>query len=103
VNIKKLVEYEHFKTPKQKLTTQTKKPSPSIGLSFKKEKIYDDESNDEFSDIVKGKGVYHETFGKGVVIGVQGRGKDKKADILFEDCGLKKIILKYAKLRVNLE
>lgn len=103
VNNKKLVEYEHFKTQKQKLTTQVKKPNPSIGLSFKKEKNNYDESNDEFSDIVKGKGVYHETFGKGVVIGVQGRGKDKKADILFEDCGLKKIILKYAKLRVNLD
>ena len=74
-----------------------------LGFSFKKEKNEYDESSDEFSDIAKGKGVYHETFGQGVVIGVQGRGKDKKADILFEDCGLKKIILKYAKLRVNLD
>jgi DNA helicase-2/ATP-dependent DNA helicase PcrA len=102
-NNKKLVEYEHFKTQKPKLSSQTKKPNPSIGFSFKKEKNNYDESNDEFSDIAKGKGVYHETFGQGVVIGVQGRGKDKKADILFEDCGLKKIILKYAKLRVNLD
>jgi len=37
------------------------------------------------------------------VVGINGKGKDKKADILFEDCGLKKIMLKYAKLRVNLD
>ena len=103
VNTKKLVEYEHIKAPKQKLTSQSKKPSPSIGLSFKSAKNNFEESSDEFPDIVKGKGVFHETFGSGVVMGVMGRGKEKKADILFEDCGLKKIILKYAKLRVNLD
>jgi len=102
-NKKNLVEYEHFKVSKPKFTSQAKKPNPSIAFSFKKNNNNYDESGDEFSDITKGKGVHHETFGYGVVIGVQGRGKDKKADILFEDCGLKKIILKYAKLRVNLE
>ena len=82
-NNKKLVEYERFKSSKPKLTSQAKKPNLSIAFSFKQGKNNYDEGSDEFSDIAKGKGVFHETFGKGIVIGVQGRGKDKKADILF--------------------
>lgn len=102
-NESNLVAYEHFKPVKTKVTGRYKsyESAPSIKYTPSSES-YEEESS-EFPDIVKGKNVYHETFGNGVVIGVNGKGKDKKADILFEDCGLKKIILKYAKLRVNFD
>lgn len=102
-NRKKLVEYENYKSQKTKVSFQTKKQNTSTGIKFNPVKEDYGSGSDEFSDIVKGKGVYHETFGSGVVVGINGKGKDKKADILFEDCGLKKIMLKYAKLRVNLD
>ncbi len=59
------------------------------------------ESNDKFPDIKKGVAVNHNTFGKGTVISTSGRGLDKRAEIYFEDVGLKKIVLKYAKMRVD--
>jgi len=102
-NRKNLVEYENFKSNKTKITHHSKRLNASQSIKFRAVREESDESTGEFSDIVKGKGVYHETFGNGVVIGINGKGKDKKADILFEDCGLKKIILKYAKLRVNFD
>jgi len=100
-----LVEYERIKQAKGRhgFSKKTSSAAQRIKIDFTAARDDDFDDNGEFSDIVKGKGVYHETFGSGVVLGVQGKGKDKKADILFEDCGLKKIILKYAKLRVNLE
>ena len=57
--------------------------------------------NDNFSDIKKGVNIFHDKFGKGSVLTVSGRGMDKKAEILFDEFGLKKIILKYAKMRVE--
>ncbi len=100
-----LVEYERIKQTKSKggFAGRAAKAPQRIRIDFTPKHDEGYEEHDEFSDIVKGKGVYHETFGNGVVLGVQGKGKDKKADILFEDCGLKKIILKYAKLRVNFD
>ncbi len=69
-----------------------------------KQIVYDDEGGDDvFSDIEKGKNVYHDRFGKGIVIALSGKGIDKKADIIFDDFGLKRIILKYAKMRVNFD
>ena len=102
-NKMELVEYENFKTVKSKVAFHSKRSNANPGIKFKTPSEEFEDNVGEFSDIVKGKGVYHETFGSGVVIGINGIGKDKKADILFEDCGLKKIILKYAKLRVNFD
>lgn len=59
--------------------------------------------DDKFPDIKKGVNIYHDHFGKGTVISVSGKGLDKKADIYFDEIGLKKIILKYAKMRVECE
>ncbi|MBN1154494.1 UvrD-helicase domain-containing protein [candidate division KSB1 bacterium] len=44
--------------------------------------------------------VRHPRFGKGVVRRVEGTGKETKADILFEDVGEKKIVIKYANLEI---
>lgn len=44
--------------------------------------------------------VYHERFGKGRVITLEGAGNDKKAQINFEVGGLKNILLRFAKLTI---
>ena len=44
--------------------------------------------------------VMHERFGKGEVVTLEGVGGDKKAEIRFDVGGLKKLLLKFAKLKV---
>lgn len=66
--------------------------------------VYEDEkgqSNDVFADIQTGVKVVHDVFGSGTVISTQGKGKDKKAVIIFDEVGTKTIVLKYAKMRVS--
>jgi len=52
------------------------------------------------SKIVVGTFVEHIRFGRGEVIKLEGAGGDAKAEIRFEKEGLKKLILKFAKLNV---
>lgn len=44
--------------------------------------------------------VMHERFGKGQVLSLEGAGADKKAEIKFEVGGIKKLLLRFAKLEV---
>lgn len=44
--------------------------------------------------------VMHERFGKGEIINIEGVGADKKAEIKFEVGGIKKLLLRFAKLDV---
>ena len=44
--------------------------------------------------------VMHERFGRGQVINLEGVGADKKAEIKFEVGGIKKLLLRFAKLDV---
>lgn len=44
--------------------------------------------------------VMHERFGKGKIVNLEGVGGDRKAEILFEVGGLKKILLRFAKLQI---
>lgn len=44
--------------------------------------------------------VEHMRFGKGKVLKIEGIGQDKKAEIDFENGGIKKLLLKFAKLKV---
>jgi len=44
--------------------------------------------------------VRHPRFGKGIVRKIQGTGKEMKADIIFEDVGEKKIVIKYVNLEI---
>ena len=50
--------------------------------------------------ISKGDSVEHLRFGKGKVLQLDGVGGDAKAEIQFETQGVKKLILKFAKLKV---
>jgi DNA helicase-2/ATP-dependent DNA helicase PcrA len=44
--------------------------------------------------------VMHERFGKGEIVNLEGAGADKKAEIRFEVGGIKKLLLRFAKLDV---
>lgn len=52
------------------------------------------------SNLVVGNIVMHERFGKGQIMSIEGVGADKKAEIKFDVGGLKKLLLKFAKLQV---
>jgi len=52
------------------------------------------------SKLAIGNIVMHERFGKGEVLNLEGAGGDKKAEIRFEVGGIKKLLLRFAKLDV---
>ncbi|MNQ05559.1 ATP-dependent DNA helicase PcrA [compost metagenome] len=52
------------------------------------------------SKLTVGNVVMHERFGKGEVINLEGVGADRKAEIKFEVGGIKKLLLRFAKLDV---
>lgn len=57
-------------------------------------------NKDAYNGLEIGTMVYHERFGKGKVITLEGVGNDKKAQINFETGGLKNILLRFAKLTI---
>lgn len=52
------------------------------------------------SKLTVGNIVMHERFGKGEILNLEGVGADKKAEIKFDVGGIKKLLLKFAKLDV---
>lgn len=52
------------------------------------------------NNLSSGNIVMHERFGRGQIINIEGVGADKKAEIKFEVGGLKKLLLRFAKLDV---
>ncbi|OYU78996.1 MAG: ATP-dependent DNA helicase [Flavobacterium sp. BFFFF1] len=52
------------------------------------------------SNLAVGNTVMHERFGKGEVVSIEGAGADKKAEIRFDVGGIKKLLLRFAKLDV---
>ncbi|RYJ45101.1 ATP-dependent DNA helicase II [Flavobacterium beibuense] len=52
------------------------------------------------SKLAVGNIVMHERFGKGQVLNIEGAGPDKKAEIKFDVGGIKKLLLRFAKLDV---
>lgn len=65
----------------------------SNGASSSKTNLFD-------NNLAVGNIVMHERFGKGEIIGLEGVGADKKAEIRFDVGGLKKLLLRFAKLNV---
>ena len=58
------------------------------------------ESATLYADLSVGVKVNHERFGTGVVQSIEGIGVNKKAEIQFESGGIKKLLLKFAKLQI---
>ena len=68
--------------------------------NFKKLKENSKKSNLFDSNLVLGNLVEHIRIGKGEVVNIEGRGADIKAEIKFENGGLKKLLLRFAKLKI---
>lgn len=88
-------------TPPKYITDNEPKPSldirrlkPVSGSSpSNKTNLFD-------SSLAVGNVVMHERFGKGQILNLEGAGADKKAEIKFEVGGIKKLLLRFAKLDV---
>jgi DNA helicase-2/ATP-dependent DNA helicase PcrA len=78
--------------PKSDINLRKLKPVSS-GSSTGSANLFD-------NTLVAGNVVMHERFGKGQVINLEGVGADKKAEIKFEVGGLKKLLLRFAKLDI---
>ena len=59
--------------------------------------IQTDDLNDNLS---KGMRVEHSRFGQGEVLSIEGIGQDQKAEIRFQTGGIKKLLLRFAKLKI---
>jgi DNA helicase-2/ATP-dependent DNA helicase PcrA len=60
---------------------------------------YENHSQEEFEPRV-GLRVAHETFGTGRIVALEGRGDDARAIVEFTSVGRKKLLLKFARLRI---
>jgi DNA helicase II / ATP-dependent DNA helicase PcrA len=56
--------------------------------------------SDDAGLIEVGSIVEHQRFGRGKVIGMEGSDSNKKASVLFENAGMKQLLLKFARLRI---
>ena len=77
--------------PKSNLSVRKLKPvgnAPTSGAN-----LFD-------GNLTAGSTVMHERFGKGQVVSLEGVGADRKAEIKFEVGGIKKLLLRFAKLDV---
>lgn len=77
-------------------------PKPDLGIRKLKPVSSNAPSNSNLFDskLTVGNVVMHERFGKGEIINLEGVGADKKAEIRFEVGGIKKLLLRFAKLEV---
>jgi DNA helicase II / ATP-dependent DNA helicase PcrA len=74
-------------------STNIRKLKPVSGNSVSNANLFD-------SKLTVGNIVMHERFGKGEILNLEGAGADKKAEIKFDVGGIKKLLLRFAKLDV---
>ena len=77
-----------------------KKKEDTLPLNLKKVSQLTPKINLFDGDIIIGNIVEHNRFGTGTVLGLEGKGPDKKAEIQFATAGKKKLLLQFAKLKV---
>jgi DNA helicase-2/ATP-dependent DNA helicase PcrA len=78
-------------------TTPKVTPPPK---HFKKLTKSSNNSNLFDSKLVVGNIVNHQRFGNGEVLKIEGKGADLKAEIKFKAVGVKKLLLRFAKLEI---
>lgn len=83
------------KGPNQEQLRKLRKLKPMSGVSAASKDI-----NLKDANIKIGSFVEHVRFGKGKIIKIEGMGADTKAEINFENGGIKKLLLRFAKLNV---
>ena len=82
--------------------TYGEEPSSSVNIRKLKPVSGNTPNNTNLFDskLAVGNVVMHERFGKGEIINMEGVGADRKAEIKFEVGGIKKLLLRFAKLDV---
>jgi DNA helicase-2/ATP-dependent DNA helicase PcrA len=90
--------------PQGDLSTDRKRPSEEQLRKLRKIKPTQATAAVEnallYQNLSIGVQVSHERFGRGVVRAIEGLGSEKKAEIEFETGGIKKLLLRFAKLQV---
>ncbi|WP_338409159.1 UvrD-helicase domain-containing protein [uncultured Flavobacterium sp.] len=74
--------------------------SPNLNIRKLKPLSANSPSNSNESKVEVGNTIMHERFGKGEILNIEGVGGDKKAEIRFDVGGIKKLLLRFAKLEV---
>lgn len=64
-----------------------------------RERINEDNSGEYLKDFTVGQRVKHKKFGTGMVSKILGDGMNKTVEIIFDECGMKRLIIAYAKLQ----
>lgn len=88
--------------PKMHSFTDDQKEGPQIRkLKELSKAVSSTQGNANYSsDLAQDQVVLHERFGKGKILNLEGAGADRKAEIHFEVGGIKKLLLRFAKLTV---
>lgn len=81
------------KGPTQEQIRKLRKLKPDLAQPLEKANLFDNQ-------LVVGNIVVHERFGKGEILALEGTAGDRKAEIKFETGGVKKLLLRFAKLNV---
>ena len=82
-----------LKSKGNKSTNKTQKHLKKVSQISKKSNLFD-------SKLVVGNIVNHQRFGSGEVVKIEGKGTDLKAEIKFSTVGVKKLLLRFAKLEI---
>ncbi len=84
--------------PKEKLMPSENKKFSKISALPKPIGGVPVSSLEEFGE---GMEVFHDKFGLGKIILLEGKGDDTKAEVMFESFGMKKLVLRFAKLKLK--
>ncbi len=97
IRFKKPIQHKNKRKTDKKASHKHQSSSP---MNLKKIKPTNGNSNLFDSKLAVGNIVKHLRFGKGEVKKIEGAGADVKAEINFENGGLKKLLLRFAKLEI---
>ena len=81
-------------------SASSNEPNSNFGIRKLKPVGNSSSANATDTKLKPGNVVLHERFGKGEIMGIEGVGADKKAEIKFDVGGIKKLLLRFAKLDV---
>ena len=88
----------------QRKSSTEKQNTPYINSTQNVNSTAKNDSSDFISaspdEIIEGIRVLHQKFGQGTVAKVEGVGPNKKATVIFDECGSKQLMLKFAKLNI---
>ncbi len=86
--------------PKHHESTEKNKYSHDIRKLKKVSSATSSNTRVEDVNLSEGQFIMHERFGRGKILKIEGVGADKKAEIIFDTTGVKKLLLRFARLKV---